>query len=172
LGGLRLAEAAILEWEPTTEAPYLDLDGHRIVLPAEFVKAVEDQWVPLDPTLHTALLGLPRCGRKVFCFQTRGGRPIGLSAIGERIIRLAKKAHVKLTIRSLRRGFGCRYAGKVPAQVLQRLMRHASINTTMAYYANVDDAVMEAVLGPKRNTSRNSHAPNQQDPSATVDTTL
>src|SRR5271170_3034488 len=26
--------------------------------------------------------------------------------------------------RSLRRGFGCRYAVKVPAQVLQKLMRH------------------------------------------------
>jgi hypothetical protein len=49
-------------------------------------------------------------------------------------------------------------AGKVPAQVLRRLMRHADIKTTMGYYANVDDAVMEAVLGPQRNSSRNTEA--------------
>ena len=71
-------------------------------------------------------------------------------------MRLAKSAGVKLTMRSLRRGFGCRYAGKVPAQVLQKRMRHASISTTRIYYANVDDAVEEAVLGPRRNTPRNS----------------
>src|SRR5437764_644751 len=45
-------------------------------------------------------------------------------------------------------------AGKVPAQVLQRLMRHSNISLTMAYYANVDDAAMEAVLGGKRSSSR------------------
>ena len=31
---------------------------------------------------------------------------------------LAKKAGVKLTMKSLRRGFGCRYAGKVSAHIL------------------------------------------------------
>jgi hypothetical protein len=35
-------------------------------------------------------------------------------------------------------------------------MRHANISITMAYYANVDDAVEVAVLGPQRNTSRNT----------------
>jgi hypothetical protein len=64
----------------------------------------------------------------------------------------------------MRRGFGCRYAGKVPAQVLQRLMRHSNITITMSYYANVDDAVMEAVLGPQRNSSRNT--PSRTEPPA------
>jgi integrase len=59
-------------------------------------------------------------------------------------------------MRTLRRGFGCRYAGKVPAQVLQRLMRHANITTTMQFYANVDAAVEEAVLGQECNTPRNT----------------
>ena len=40
-------------------------------------------------------------------------------------------------------------------------MRHSSISTTMDYYANVDDAVMEAVLGGKRNSSRNSKPPTE-----------
>jgi integrase len=158
LGGLRLGEAAELEWDPTDKAPYLDLDRDRIVLPADFVKAAEDQWVPLDPALREALLALPRRGRKVFRFLSRDGRRIGLSAIGERVIRLAKKAGVRLTMHSLRKGFGCRYAGKVPAQVLQKLMRHSNISLTMTYYANVDDAAMKAVLGESgnRTDSRNS----------------
>jgi integrase len=48
LGGLRLAEAAALEWEPTEEAPYLDLSCNRIILPAGFARSAEDQWVPLE----------------------------------------------------------------------------------------------------------------------------
>src|SRR5262249_20240055 len=84
---------------------------------------------------------------------------------------LARKAGVKLSLHPLRRGFGCRYAGKVPAQVLQRLMRHSSISTTMDYYANVDDAMMEAVLGPGRNSSRNSGPPAQLRPGVDADAT-
>jgi integrase len=157
LAGLRLSEALALEREPTTEAPYLDPDNDRIVFPAEFVKAVEDQWVPLDPTLREALEALPRHGKKVFRFISRQtGGPLSVQRLSARIGKLAKAAGVKLTMKSLRKGFGCRYAGKVPAQVLQKLMRHGSISTTMDYYANVDDAVMDAVLGPKRNSSRNS----------------
>jgi integrase len=76
--------------------------------------------------------------------------------MSDRVVRLAKKAGVRLTMHTLRKGFGCRYAGKVPAQVLQKLMRHRRIKTTMDYYANVDAAVMEAVLGAKRNDSRNT----------------
>jgi len=54
----------------------------------------------------------------------------------------------------------------VPAESFERMlakapdarMRHASIKTTMDYYANVDDAAMEAVLGAKRNRIRNRAA--------------
>src|SRR5262249_26772586 len=53
--GLRLNEALALEREETDKAPYLDLARDRIVLPAEFVKAVKDQWVPLDPELRKVL---------------------------------------------------------------------------------------------------------------------
>jgi integrase len=109
--------------------------------------------------LKAALLALPRRGKRVGHFidrrRDRGG-PISASAVSDRIARLAKLAGVRLTMKSLRRGFGCRYAGKVPAQVLQKLRRHARIKTTLDYCANVDDAAREAVLGPSRNSSRNS----------------
>jgi integrase len=155
LAGLRLNEAFELEWEPSEKWPYLDLARGRVVLPAEFAKAVEDQWVPLDPALRAALLALPRRGRKVFHFAGRGGRPVSAGAVSRRVRDLARAAGVKLTMHTLRKGFGCRYAARVPAQVLQRLMRHASVTTTMAFYANVDAAVEEAVLGPGRNAGRN-----------------
>jgi integrase len=120
----------------------------RVVLPARFAKACEDQFVPLDRRLAAVLLALPRQGRRVFrIVEGRTGRPLALSSVGSRVIRLARAAGVKLSMHALRRGFGCRYAGKVPAQVLQQLMRHANIRTTMDYYVNTEQAAMEAVLG-------------------------
>lgn len=148
LAGLRLSEAYELEWEETEEAPYLDLARQRIVLPGTIVKGKSDQWVPLDPVLRAALLALPRHGKKVFHFISRRTKErLHGDAMSDRVIRLARKAGVRLTMHTLRKGFGCRYAGKVPAQVLQKLMRHRNIKTTMDYYANVDEAVMAAVLG-------------------------
>jgi integrase len=165
LAGLRLAEACLLEWEPTTEAPYIDLGRNRIIFPAEFVKAVEDQWIPLDEDLREALLALPRHGKKVFRFLSRSGRPILPDSVGHRVVALAKRAGVRLSMRILRRGFGCHYAGTVPAQVLQRLMRHSNISITMDYYANIDQALEAAVRKGKRNVSRNS-APEAEDQSS------
>jgi integrase len=163
LAGLRLSEAFELEWQEAEDAPYVDLARNRVVLPATFAKAARDQWVPLDPRLREALLALPRHGRKVFRFLGPDGRPIRAESMSVRVVRLARRAGVRLTMHSLRKGFGCRYAGKVPAQVLQKLMRHRSIKTTMDYYANVDAAVEAAVLGDaagaqegaQRNSSRN-----------------
>jgi integrase len=157
LAGLRLKEAFELRWEEAELAPYLDLSRDRVVFPAEFVKAVEDQWVPLDPDLRKALLALPRRGAKVFHFpKERGEGEADANAVAHRIAHIARAARVRLTMKSLRRGFGCRYAARVPAQVLQKLMRHSNIAITMAYYANVDDAVMEAVLGPRPNKLPNT----------------
>jgi integrase len=155
LSGLRRSEALTLEREPTIHAPYVDLARNRIILPAEVVKAVEDQWLPLDATLREALLALPTRGRRYFHFVNRSGQEIGAQSVSQRIIRLAKAAGVKLTMRTLRRGFGCFHAGRVPAQVLQKLMRHANIKTTLEFYVNVDEAVEEAIFS-RCNSLRNS----------------
>jgi integrase len=159
LAGLRLNEACELEWEETDKAPYVDLARERIVFPAGFVKAVEDQWLPLDRELRAALLALPRMGRKVFRFVGDKGQRVSDRAVGIRVAKLSKRAGVKLTYKSLRRGFGCYWASRVPAQVLQKLMRHHNIATTMTYYVCVDDAATQAVLGREpslRDTLRDS----------------
>jgi integrase len=147
LAGLRLTEAVALHWSGATDAPYVDFDHRKIILPADFVKGVADQWVPLDPNLAEALKALPRRGKRIFRFTDDAGQLLTPGGSSKRIVNLAKLAGVRLTMKSLRRGFGCRYAAKVPAQVLQKLMRHRNIATTMKYYVNVDEAVMEAVLG-------------------------
>jgi integrase len=162
LGGMRLNEAYTLERAPTEQAPYVDWGRDRIVFPAAFVKAAVDQWVPLDPHLRQALEALPPVpgSDRVFRFESTtnryGRRVVSASAVSDRVLRLAKDAGVKLSYHTLRKGFGCRYAGKVSAQVLQRLMRHSSLKMTTDYYVNLDDAVEAAVLGDRRNTSRNS----------------
>jgi integrase len=158
LAGLRLNEALALERETSATSPYLDPDHNRIVLPAEYVKGGRDQWVPLDPELRDALLSLPWHGRRFFRFESRQGGPLTDVGVCHRIRAAAKRAGVRLTMKTLRAGFGSHYAGKVPAQVLQKLMRHSNIAITMGYYANVDDAVMDAVLAGKRNTLRNTEA--------------
>jgi integrase len=160
LAGLRLSEAMALAWEETDKAPYLDLGRERIVFPAGFVKAAEDQWVPLDRILREALLSLPRLGPKVFQFPSRfaSKNAIAANAMCHRVHGLARAAGVKLTMKSLRRGFGCYWASRVSAQVLQKLMRHSNIRITMEYYANVDDAAVQAILGRQHNDPYNSGA--------------
>jgi integrase len=162
LAGLRLGEAFALEWEETDQAPWVDFARNRIWLPATFTKAVEDQWVPLDPQLRQALESLPRTGRKVFRFvaATDGHVLQDNAAICQRVRKLARQAGVRLTMKSLRKGFGCYYAARVSAHVLQKLMRHADIKTTMDYYANVDAAVEQAVLArPHCNAECNNALP-------------
>jgi integrase len=150
-GGLRLSEALYLEWEPSEEAPWLDFKGNRIVLPAVFVKAKEDQWVPLHPVLRVALEDLPRTDRRVFPFRSRkGGGSLSRNGVTNRVLDMAKQAGVKLSMHRLRKGFGCRAAkmlGKGGAAMLHELMRHSSMQVTMDYYASVGDALQETIKG-------------------------
>jgi integrase len=105
----------------------------------------------LDPELREALEALPRRGKKVFRFvEARNGKPVGDIAVSHRVVEIAHAAGVRLTFKSLRRGFGCYWASRVPAQVLQKLMRHANIRITMEYYANVDDAAVQAIQSRQR----------------------
>ncbi len=99
--------------------------------------------------LRDALEGLPRHGVRVFRFLNSRGEELTDNGVSQKVTTLAKRAGVRMSMKTLRAGFGCRYAGKVSAHVLQPLMRHANIKTTMDYYANIDVAVEEAVLGRK-----------------------
>lgn len=69
-------------------------------------------------------------------------------AVAAEVARMAKAAGGKLSMHSLRKGFGCRLAkqpGEGGAAMLHELMRHSSMQVTMDYYANVDDALQDAI---------------------------
>lgn len=95
-------------------------------------------------------------------------------SISKEFQRVARRAAVKgggkdgyCTLHDLRRSFGSRWAAKVPAQVLQRLMRHADIKTTMDFYADVEQAAL-GLLWPAetRETRERKPAPKPAPDSA------
>jgi hypothetical protein len=59
--------------------------------------------------------------------------------IGERALVVVNSVDRKTaSAHDLRRSFATRWASKVKPATLQRLMRHASIQTTMGYYVDLD----------------------------------
>ncbi len=106
----------------------------------------------------------PRLERPGHCFER--GNQLSAAAVSKRVVALAKRAGVRLTMRSLRRGFACTYAAEVPAQVLQALMRHRNISTTMAFYANTEAA---AAAVRRRNSLRNNANAASRSEDATAD---
>jgi integrase len=147
--GLRLSEARHLQRVRADSLPWVDFEADRIWLPATFAKSDEDQWMPLHPVLREALEQLPANGPSFFNFRSRkGGGPLSRNGITNRVILMAKKAGVSLSMHRLRKGFGSRVAmqlGKGNAPILHRMMRHSSMQVTMEYYANVDDALHDAI---------------------------
>jgi integrase len=144
---LRLQEAYELRRSASDEFPWYDRVGGRIVLPAKFAKSDEDQWVPCHPVLTEALALVPGESDRYFPFKSRkGGGPLSADGVSNRVILMAKRAGVRLSMHRLRKGFGCRVAkqlGKGEAPVLHRLMRHSSMQLTMDFYASVDDALSD-----------------------------
>jgi integrase len=138
--GMRRNEMLDLVWEPDAGKPWVDFAAGRIWLPAAYNKSDADQWLPLHPELAKTLKARRQERGRLF--------PLSQSPreVSRKFSRLAKKAGLKITLHDLRRSFGSRYASVVPAPVLQRLMRHADIKTTLAYYTDVDNVLDEAIL--------------------------
>jgi integrase len=132
--GLRLGELVALTWGD------VDLPGHRILVQAETAKGGRDEWIPLHPSLELALRGLDPSTSRVF--------ELGLTKeqVSRHVKWLAEEAGVRCTTHDLRRSFCSRLAAEgVSLQIAQRLMRHASPETTAKYYTNVEDVLHEAV---------------------------
>lgn len=147
--GLRLSEAHQLRWACTEDFPWVDFEADRIILPAVFVKADADQWVPLHPVLRQALAALPRTNHAtVFRFPSHRGGLLTRGGVTKYVLLLARRAGVKLSMQKLRKGFGCRVAqqlGRGNAPVLHTLMRHSSMQITLDYYASVNDVLHGAI---------------------------
>jgi integrase len=194
LGGLRLEEGVILSWDD--DSPFaVDLTGRRPAfrIDAAAQKARRDERLPMTEDFYNLLGETPpedRHGR-VFPLKVEAKRA------GKVVAKIGKKAGVVVstverrprdrqtgkptvatgkkfaTCHDLRRSFGTRWAKRVMPAVLQRLMRHADIATTMRYYVTMDaDTVADELWGKNwgtGNTSGNNGQKNEPAPTEVND---
>lgn len=173
--GLRLEESLELWWDRDDKL-CVDASGKRLKLriPAELEKGNEDRVLPLAPEFEEFLLATKKADRtgRVFkpAAKRKGAPPPLAHRVGEIASEIGKAAGVIVSrtaaktkyasLHDLRRSFGTRWATRVMPPVLQILMRHDSIDTSMKYYVdqNADEAaetLWKAVAG---NTSGNRAA--------------
>jgi integrase len=155
LSGLRLRESLALSWDP--DAPFaVDLSAKRprFRISAEAEKGHQDRLLPLTPDFAEFLLAIPEAGRRGRVFRPMAaGGDVGriVSLIGElagvKVHVHPKSGKIKYaSAHDLRRSFGTRWAKRVMPAVLQKFMRHESIQTTMGYYVDLDaDELAEQV---------------------------
>ncbi|MHC4879481.1 MAG: tyrosine-type recombinase/integrase [Planctomycetota bacterium] len=168
LSGLRLGEAVNLSWDdPLCIRP--DFSGKRpmLIIPGDENKDGEDHVTPITPDWSTWLSRVPDDQRtgKVLTWPKAKQRKASterqlvdfasktISDIGEAAgIVVNPRTGKTASAHETRRSFGTRWSRVVMPQVLQLLMRHDDISTTMEYYAGDDvdhaaEAVWNADLG-------------------------
>jgi integrase len=157
LSGLRLTESLILSWDRNQDW-YVDTAGRHVALRiyGESQKSGKDQHLPIAPEFADMLLTTPEDQRHGLVFplmpdgkqmSTKGVCKI-ISAIGKRAkVNVSDTRKVKwASAHDLRRAFGTRWAKRVTTAILQKMMRHESIATTMEFYASLDaDDVGDAI---------------------------
>lgn len=149
--GLRLGESLELHWTDD-RLMSVDFSGRRpmLVIRPDGEKSHEDRLLPITPEFANWLKGRETTGYVFNPAPPPGyaGRP-PLDMASKTIASIGREAGVKVkTLRDgsprfasahdLRRSFGTRWSKRVGPQVLQRLMRHASIQTTMKFYVDAD----------------------------------
>ncbi len=150
LSGLRLSESVALSWD--ADAPFaVDLTGRhpRFRIKGEAQKSGRDELTPMTPDFAEFLFQTPerqRRGRVFRLNQDGGSIPLDVHHVGQIVDKIGRLAGVVVNPTSgktasshdLRRTFGSRWARKVMPAVLQRLMRHANVITTMTFYVDLD----------------------------------
>jgi integrase len=155
LSGLRLSESLTLAWESTPDAIVVDMTSHRPMLriPAEAEKGFQNRTFPLTPDFARHLQIVPereRRGRVFNLLAAAAGTlfPARRWDIGRLVAKIGMAAGVVVderrkgdeTIRKFatahfcRRSFGQRWALRLIPAVLQALMRHEDVSTSLTYY--------------------------------------
>jgi integrase len=153
LSGLRLAESLQLYWD-RPDRLCVDLKSRRPMLriPAEFEKGHRDRLLPITPDFAEFLLTTPEAERhgRVFRPLMPSGNPASGEQAGRMVALIGELARVVVhtdprtgrvkyaSAHDLRRSFGNRWARKVTTPVLQKLMRHENIATTLTFYVDLD----------------------------------
>lgn len=147
LSGLRLGEALNLSWDEESKI-LVDMSGDRPMMRirAELEKGGQDRIHPITRDFAEFLAETPvdRRSGPVFPIAVRGEFKAlttewaskVISAIGEAAGVIVDRDKGKFaSAHDLRRTFGAKWAKLVMPAVLQQLMRHESVETSMRYYA-------------------------------------
>ena len=154
LSSLRLDEAMQLSWDTGTSFHVMMEEMPKLRIPEEYDKGHEDRIYPTTPDFAEFLHAIPEAKRVGFVFQPtyvnhRNGKieryknssdvSRVFSAIGEAaeiVVNVAKRTKKKkfVSAHDFRRSFGTRWSRLVSSFVLKELMRHATIQTTEAFY--------------------------------------
>jgi len=153
LSGLRLTESLELYWD-RQDRLCIELKTRRPMLriSADWEKGNRDRLLPITPDFAKFLLATAEADRHGPVFRpllpsgsradgAKAGVMVGLigQIAGVKVHTHPKTGKVKFaSAHDLRRSFGTRWARKVTTAVLQKLMRHESISTTMGYYVDLD----------------------------------
>jgi integrase len=167
-GGLRLSEALALSWDE--EAPIsVCMRGKypTLRIQAEAQKSRRDQLLPIAPEFAEMLLAVPEAERHglVFGIYGQNGQPLSTKRASRYISSIGKAANVVTnkaenrhgTAHDLRRAFCTRWARRIMPADLNKLARHASMNTTMQFYVSrtAEDVgdMLRLALGTNSGTS-------------------
>lgn len=160
--GLRLQEAMNLSWSEGAGLS-VDLSTERPTfrINADFEKGHQDRILPLAPEFAELLMETPEDRRSGFVFSPldrRGRNRVTFNCVSHVISRIGKKAGIVVqrnaqtgktkfaSAHDLRRTFGERWAKRVMPSVLQTLMRHQSISTTMRFYVQHEALSVNEIL--------------------------
>lgn len=168
LSGLRLGEALELSWSDDTLIRVDLSGSHPMLrIPAAKEKGNKTRLMPITPDFGNFLFGFPKAKRRGFVFdplpllashskdESREIPRMQRTAVGKLISQIGEKAGVKVrtlepkpgsdkprvkfaSAHDLRRSFGERWAYRVQPKLLQELMRHSKIETTMRYYVGLN----------------------------------
>lgn len=176
LSGLRLGEALRLSWDDR-QFICVDFTGRRpmFLIRAEGQKNGNDEILPMAPEFAEFLMTTPEDDRTGFVFAPKPTQHVGtrpdVNWASRVVSRIGRAAGIKVddvngkakygSAHDLRRSFGERWATRVMPHILQQLMRHEDISTTMRYYIGRNaettaDAPWEAVANTSANTTPSS----------------
>lgn len=148
--GLRAGEIRGLQWGDVRDGQVtvrraLDNETNEVIAP----KHNKGRTVPMSPRIVEALAALPRRG--LWVIAAEDGRSLDYDRAGgmlEAITGLYARAGLAkpaMPIHALRHTFGTVMARRVPLGVLQRLMGHSEVTTTMRYVDVSEDDKRDAI---------------------------
>lgn len=151
--GLRIGEALSLTWDQWADGIRVRVDDENdvsLLIDSEDQKNRQTQAYSVVDEFGEFLLQTPpeqRVGCVFNPYRSRGKVSRRMDTVSSWIVDIGKAANVKVdeqdgvekfaSAHDLRRAFGTKYAKLVPPSILQQLMRHSSIETTMSFYVEI-----------------------------------